>query len=53
MLLPPGAEGPAHAHHDLVAFLVLEGEERVGVQRGAERPAEGPHPAAPAPPVRP
>ncbi|NEB74772.1 cupin domain-containing protein [Streptomyces sp. SID14478] len=37
MLLPPGAEGPAHTHHDVEeAFFVLEGEVRVGVHRGPD-----------------
>ncbi|MFC7307219.1 cupin domain-containing protein [Streptomyces monticola] len=35
MLLPPGAEGPEHTHHDAEeAFFVLEGQVRVGVHRG-------------------
>ncbi|GAA4471247.1 cupin domain-containing protein [Rhodococcus olei] len=34
MLLPPGAEGPEHTHHDAEeAFFVLEGEIEVGVHR--------------------
>ena len=34
MLLPPGAEGPEHTHHDVEeAFFVLEGEIEVGVHR--------------------
>jgi quercetin dioxygenase-like cupin family protein len=37
MLLPPGAEGPEHTHHDAEeAFFVLEGRVRVGVHRGEE-----------------
>ncbi|MGW1466775.1 cupin domain-containing protein [Streptomyces sp. NPDC002308] len=37
MLLPPGAEGPAHTHHDVEeAFFVLEGEVRVGIHRGPD-----------------
>jgi quercetin dioxygenase-like cupin family protein len=37
MLLPPGAEGPEHVHHDAEeAFFVLEGEVTVGVHRGEE-----------------
>jgi quercetin dioxygenase-like cupin family protein len=37
MLLPPGAEGPEHTHHDAEeAFFVLEGQVRVGVHRGDE-----------------
>jgi quercetin dioxygenase-like cupin family protein len=37
MLLPPGAEGPEHTHHDAEeAFFVLEGEVEVGIHRGAE-----------------
>lgn len=37
MLLPPGAEGPEHTHHDAEeAFFVLEGQVRVGVHRGEE-----------------
>lgn len=37
MLLPPGAEGPEHTHHDAEeAFFVLEGRVRVGVHRGTE-----------------
>jgi len=35
MLLPPGAEGPEHTHHDVEeAFFVLEGQVRVGIHRG-------------------
>jgi quercetin dioxygenase-like cupin family protein len=34
MLLPPGAEGPEHTHHDAEeAFFVLEGEVEVGIHR--------------------
>jgi quercetin dioxygenase-like cupin family protein len=34
MLLPGGAEGPEHTHHDAEeAFFVLEGEVEVGVHR--------------------
>ncbi|MDV6275108.1 cupin domain-containing protein [Rhodococcus erythropolis] len=34
MLLPPGAEGPEHTHHDVEeAFFVLEGEVEVGIHR--------------------
>ncbi|MCF8587602.1 cupin domain-containing protein [Gordonia liuliyuniae] len=34
MLLPAGAEGPEHTHHDAEeAFFVLEGEIEVGVHR--------------------
>jgi quercetin dioxygenase-like cupin family protein len=34
MMLPPGAEGPEHTHHDAEeAFFVLEGEIEVGVHR--------------------
>ncbi len=37
MLLPPGAEGPAHTHHDVEeAFFVLEGRVRVGIHRGPD-----------------
>ena len=37
MLLPPGAEGPEHTHHDAEeAFFVLEGEVEVGVHRDGE-----------------
>ena len=37
MLLPPGAEGPEHTHHDAEeAFFVLEGEVEVGIHRGDE-----------------
>lgn len=37
MLLPPGAEGPEHTHHDAEeAFFVLEGQVRVGVHRDGE-----------------
>lgn len=37
MLLPAGAEGPEHTHHDAEeAFFVLEGEIEVGVHRGDE-----------------
>jgi len=37
MLLPPGAEGPEHTHHDAEeAFFVLEGQVRVGVHRGQD-----------------
>jgi quercetin dioxygenase-like cupin family protein len=37
MLLPPGAEGPEHTHHDVEeAFFVLEGQVRVGIHRGAD-----------------
>ncbi|MGX1884956.1 cupin domain-containing protein [Streptomyces sp. NPDC055287] len=37
MLLPPGAEGPAHTHHDVEeAFFVLEGEVKVGIHRGSD-----------------
>jgi quercetin dioxygenase-like cupin family protein len=37
MLLPPGAEGPEHTHHDAEeAFFVLEGEVRVGIHRGED-----------------
>lgn len=37
MLLPPGAEGPEHTHHDAEeAFFVLEGQVRVGIHRGSE-----------------
>ena len=37
MLLPPGAEGPEHTHHDAEeAFFVLEGEVEVGVHRNGE-----------------
>ncbi|WP_327160356.1 cupin domain-containing protein [Streptomyces zaomyceticus] len=37
MLLPPGAEGPAHTHHDVEeAFFVLEGEVEVGIHRGPD-----------------
>ena len=34
MLLPSGAEGPEHTHHDAEeAFFVLEGEVEVGIHR--------------------
>jgi mannose-6-phosphate isomerase-like protein (cupin superfamily) len=34
MLLPPGAEGPEHTHHDAEeAFFILEGEVEVGIHR--------------------
>ncbi|MFG2140575.1 cupin domain-containing protein [Streptomyces sp. NPDC048650] len=37
MLLPPGAEGPEHTHHDVEeAFFVLEGRVRVGIHRGPD-----------------
>ncbi|WP_377267987.1 cupin domain-containing protein [Peterkaempfera sp. SMS 1(5)a] len=37
MLLPPGAEGPEHTHHDAEeAFFVLEGQVRVGIHRGTD-----------------
>lgn len=37
MLLPPGAEGPEHTHHDVEeAFFVLEGQVRVGIHRGED-----------------
>lgn len=37
MLLPPGAEGPEHTHHDAEeAFFVLEGRVEVGVHRGTD-----------------
>lgn len=37
MLLPAGAEGPEHTHHDVEeAFFVLEGEVEVGVHRDGE-----------------
>jgi quercetin dioxygenase-like cupin family protein len=37
MLLPPGAEGPEHTHHDAEeAFFVLEGEVEVGIHRDGE-----------------
>lgn len=37
MLLPPGAEGPEHTHHDAEeAFFVLEGQVEVGIHRGTE-----------------
>lgn len=37
MLLPPGAEGPEHVHHDAEeAFFVLEGQVEVGIHRGRE-----------------
>lgn len=37
MLLPPGAEGPEHVHHDAEeAFFVLEGEVEVGIHRGTQ-----------------
>lgn len=37
MLLPPGAEGPEHTHHDAEeAFFVLEGQLEVGIHRGTE-----------------
>ena len=37
MLLPPGAEGPEHTHHDAEeAFFVLEGEVEVGVHRDGQ-----------------
>jgi quercetin dioxygenase-like cupin family protein len=37
MLLPPGAEGPEHTHHDAEeAFFVLEGEVEVGIHRGGQ-----------------
>ena len=36
MLLPPGAEGPEHTHHDVEeAFFVLEGELEVTIHDGA------------------
>jgi mannose-6-phosphate isomerase-like protein (cupin superfamily) len=35
MLLPPGAEGPEHVHHDAEeAFFILEGDVEVGIHRG-------------------
>ncbi|MFI6859228.1 cupin domain-containing protein [Streptomyces sp. NPDC050421] len=37
MLLPPGAEGPEHTHHDVEeAFFVLEGQVKVGIHRGSD-----------------
>jgi quercetin dioxygenase-like cupin family protein len=37
MLLPPGAEGPEHTHHDAEeAFFVLEGEVEVGIHRAGK-----------------
>ena len=37
MLLPPGAEGPEHTHHDVEeAFFVLEGELQVTIHDGEE-----------------
>jgi mannose-6-phosphate isomerase-like protein (cupin superfamily) len=37
MLLPVGAEGPEHTHHDAEeAFFVLEGQLEVGIHRGRE-----------------
>ncbi len=37
MLLPPGAEGPEHTHHDVEeAFFVLEGEVEVGIHRDGQ-----------------
>lgn len=37
MLLPPGAEGPEHVHHDAEeAFFVLEGQVEVGIHRGEQ-----------------
>ena len=37
LLLQPGAEGPAHTHHDVEeAFFVLEGRVRVGIHRGPD-----------------
>lgn len=37
MLLPAGAEGPEHTHHDAEeAFFVLEGEVEVGIHRNGE-----------------
>jgi quercetin dioxygenase-like cupin family protein len=37
MLLPPGAQGPEHTHHDAEeAFFVLEGEVEVGIHRDGE-----------------
>jgi mannose-6-phosphate isomerase-like protein (cupin superfamily) len=37
MLLPPGAEGPEHVHHDAEeGFFILEGQVEVGVHRGDE-----------------
>lgn len=37
MLLPPGAEGPEHVHHDSEeAFFVLEGEAEFTIHRGQE-----------------
>jgi quercetin dioxygenase-like cupin family protein len=37
MLLPPGAEGPEHTHHDAEeAFFVLEGEVEVGIHRAGQ-----------------
>ncbi len=37
MLLPGGAEGPEHTHHDAEeAFFVLEGEVEVGVHRDGQ-----------------
>jgi quercetin dioxygenase-like cupin family protein len=36
-LLPPGAEGPEHTHHDAEeAFFVLEGEVEVGIHRNGQ-----------------
>ena len=47
MLLPPGAEGPEHTHHDVEeAFFVLEGQVRVGIHRGEDE-AEYAHPRLP------
>ncbi|TAM84950.1 MAG: cupin domain-containing protein [Jatrophihabitans sp.] len=37
MLLPPGAEGPEHTHHDAEeGFFVLEGQVEFGIHRGSE-----------------
>ena len=37
MLLPAGAEGPEHTHHDAEeAFFVLEGEVEVGIHRDGQ-----------------
>lgn len=37
MLLPPGAEGPEHDHHDVEeVFFVLEGELQVTIHDGAD-----------------
>jgi quercetin dioxygenase-like cupin family protein len=53
MLLPPGAEGPEHVHHDAEeAFYVVEGTIEIGIHRDGQRVARalGPRDMAVIPP---